>query len=202
MSQKRVIVTIERPEEHEEQLQHSRDLKQAIDAGTTGISTVNLGTLTTTAQAKQDAAALRLPGGPNARNDAFDLMFIEQDNLRGQMQVKVDALVGSIEAKVAYTLANGFQVQDFGVINKQDFVVVDGPVTGSNKLVAKASEERSFHEWNDSVDNGTTWRYVVPTLRSTRVCDGYNAGQLVKYRHRIHTKNGPGDWHFDEIIVR
>jgi hypothetical protein len=67
MAQKRVIVTIERPDDHEDQLQHSRDLKSAIDAGTPGLSTTALGADTTAAQVKQDAMATRAGRQTGAR---------------------------------------------------------------------------------------------------------------------------------------
>jgi len=79
---------------------------------------------------------------------------------------------------------------------------VDGPVSGSARFVAKALEERSFHEWADSIDGGVTWRYVEPTLKASRFSGGYTPGQLVKFRHRTFTKNGPMAWDYAELIIR
>jgi hypothetical protein len=119
------------------------------------------------------------------------------------MQEYVDNMSGSIEAKIAAALRNGFQVQDVGTRNKQNFKVKDGNASGSVKLVAKAMHNiRSFHEWADSIDNGQTWRYIESTVKASRISSGYEPGQKVMFRHRAFTTEGPGEWHYDEIIVR
>lgn len=202
MSQNRVIVTVERKDDHEDILQQALDEKQAIDNGTTGIATIDFGVKITAAQAAQTAMSSRAPGSAHARDDVFLLMYIEEEKIAGKLQDKVDALLGGIDAKIALALSNGFQVKDFGVINKQNFVVVDGPLPGAAKLVAKGLQERSFHEWADSIDNGVTWRYIEPTLQATRVSVGYTVGGLAKFRHRTFTKDGPKPWDYAEIVIR
>jgi len=202
MAQKSVIVTIERSEDHENQLQEALDRKAVLTAGGTGIPVVNYGTKITDAQNAQTAVSTRAPGTAQTRDAKFLLMFEEEENLRGQMQVLVNNLAGSIDQKVALALSNGFQVVDFGTINKQDFVVVDGPGSGFAKLVAKALEERSFHEWGYSDDNGVTWIYVEPSLQSTKIISGLTVGRNIKFRHRLFTKDGPGEYHYDELVIR
>jgi hypothetical protein len=202
MSKNRVIVTSERSDDHEDQLQDTTDRIAAVNAGGTGIATLNWQTKLTAAQAAQTATATRAPGTANTRNNAFQEMFEEEDKVIALLQGKVDDLAGSIDAKIALALANGFTVRDFGVINKQDFVVVDGPTTGSAKLVAKGFRGPSFHEWAFSNDNGVTWQYIEPTLRASRLSEGHTPGQLVKFRHRLFTKDGPGAWHYHELIIR
>jgi hypothetical protein len=202
MAQNRVIVTSERSEDHEDQLQETTEKIAAVNAGTTGIATLAWQTAQTAAQAAQNAVATRAPGAVNARNQAFQEMFEEEDKVIAKLQEKVDDLPGGIEGKIALALSNGFTVKDFGTINKQDFVVVDGPTSGSAKLVAKGSQDDSFHEWNDSIDNAATWRYVEPSIKATKILDGYTPGTKIYFRHRIHTRQGPGPWHETFLIIR
>ena len=202
MAQNRVIVTLERSDDHEDQLQQSLDIQAAIAAGTTGISTVDLAAATTMAQTKQTAVATKAPGSTAARDAAFQIMYIEEDQVMAELQKKVDDQAGSIADKTALALSNGYHIKDFGVINKQNFVVVDGPTSGSVKFVAKGLQERSFHEWNDSIDGGATWRYVEPSLQASRIGNGYTPGQHVKFRHRIFTKNGPQGYDYAQLIIR
>jgi hypothetical protein len=203
MKQKKVVVTIERPDDHTGQLQHARNLKKALDAGSSGLSTVALGNRITDAQDKQTAVATNAPGSAEERNSSFLRLFMEEDNLRGQMLTLVYNMSGSIDAKIAFVLANGFQIRDMATISKKNFVVVDGPVSGSNLLIAKGTKDkRTFHEWQDSIDGGTTWRYILSTVKASRISEGYTVGQLVKYRHRMIDKNGPREWDYAEIITR
>jgi hypothetical protein len=175
MAQNRVIVTSERSEDHEDVLQETNDKIAAINAGSTGISTAAWQTKLTAAQAAQNAMATRAPGAANTRNDAFQEMFEEEDKVIAKLQEKVDDLPGNIEAKIALALSNGFGVKDFGVINKQDFVVVDGPTSGSVRLVAKGLQVRSFHEWAQSTDDGATWQYIESSLKGHKKSHGFNS---------------------------
>jgi hypothetical protein len=202
MAQNRVIVTSERSDDHEDALQETNDKIAAVNAGTTGIATLAWQTKLTAAQAAQNAVATRAPGAVNTRNDAFQEMFEEEDKVIAKLQEKVDDLAGNIEAKIALALSNGFGVKDFGTINKQDFVVVDGPTSGSAKMVAKGSKDNSFHEWYDSIDNGVTWRYIEPSFKANKIVDGYTPADKIKFKHRIWLRSGPSDWHFAEIIIR
>lgn len=201
MSQNRVIVTIERPEDHEDQLQQTLDISAAIAAGTTGISTANMDASHVAAQAAETAVSTKAPGTVKTRNDKFLLMFIEQDKVKAKLQEKVDDLAGSIEAKVALALANGFHVQDFGTINKQDFVVVDGSVSGSAKLIAKGGKD-TFHEWGFSQDDGEKWEYIESSFLATKIVLGFIPATKIKFRHRMFTRKGPGPWHYAELIIR
>jgi hypothetical protein len=202
MSQKRVIVTIERPDEHTEQLQQTLDISAAIAAGSTGIVTTDMDDARIAAQDAETAMASKAPGTAKTRNDAFQAMFIEQDQIKAELQKKVDDLVGTIDAKIALALSNGFHVQDFGTINKQDFVVVDGAESGDAKLVAKALEERSFHEWGFQNEADLDWHYIESSLQASKTVKGFTPGKKVKFRHRVFTKDGPGPWHYAEIIIR
>jgi hypothetical protein len=203
MAQNRVIVTVEAPKDQDDHLQHARNMKKALDAGGTGINTAGLTNAITDVQDKITARSTRAPGTAKKLKSSLLQLTIAQDTVRGHMQEYIDNMGGSIEAKIAAALRNGFQVQDVGTRNKQNFKVTDGDKSGSAKLVAKAIHNiRSFHEWADSIDNGQTWRYIEPTVKASRICDGYELGQLVKFRHRAFTTEGPGEWHYDEIIIR
>jgi hypothetical protein len=203
MSQNRVIVIVENPKDHGEHLQHARNMKNALDGGSTGINTNDLGNAIDDVQKKMTARSSRAPGTAKKLKTSLFKLTIEQDAVRGQMQTYVDNMGGSLEAKMAAALRNGFHVQRVGSRNKQDFKVTDGKVSCSAKLTAKAiPTKRSFHEWADSIDKGITWRYIEPTVKASRTCSGYERGQFVMFRHRAFTTKGPGEWHYDEIIIR
>jgi hypothetical protein len=97
---------------------------------------------------------------------------------------------------------NGFRVRLQAEINKQNFEARTGTVPLTVELIAKANRKDSAHEWYYSLDEGVTWLYLPTTLQASTVAGGYTRGQIVYYRHRIILKEGPGEWHYDDIVIQ
>ena len=73
------------------------------------------------------------------------------------------------------------------------FNAVQGPTTGTAKLVA-ASAHRAAYEWEFSTDGGKTWVAATPSLQAKTVVTGLPAGNAVQFRYRAVTKTGVTDW--------
>jgi hypothetical protein len=74
------------------------------------------------------------------------------------------------------------------------FAAVQGPTSGSVKLVAASAARRASYEWQYSTDGGKTWVAVPSTLRAQTSVSGLTAGATVSFRYQSLTKAGEGDW--------
>lgn len=129
-------------------------------------------------------------------------LLIVQDGLRSlRMDVQATADATPADAEEIITAA-GMKVKRQGAINKQDFEVRDGKVSGNAKLVAKGSRIRSAHDWAMSMD-GTNWISITPTLAANTEVTGQTPGSILDFRHREIRKEGPTDWiEFFNFVVR
>jgi hypothetical protein len=129
-------------------------------------------------------------------------LLIVQNNLRSlRMDVQEIADATPADAEEIITAA-GMKVKRQGTINKQDFVVKDGSVSGNAKLVAKGNRVRSAHDWAMSMD-GTNWISITPTLAANTEISGQTPGSILDFRHREIRKEGPTDWiEFFNFVIR
>jgi hypothetical protein len=67
-------------------------------------------------------------------------------------------------------------------------------VSGSVKVVAKATKGARGNEWQYSLDGGKTWIDVPPTTQANTTIHSLIPGAVVSYRQRVLTKAGLGDW--------
>jgi hypothetical protein len=130
-------------------------------------------------------------------------LLIVQNYLRSlkmDVQAIADATPASAEEIIT---AAGMKVKKQGAINKQDFVVRDGRVSGSAKLIAKGiGKAHAAHDWAMSAD-GTNWTPVTPTLKADTEISGLTPGSIIDCRHRNILKDGPTDWiEFNDFVVR
>jgi len=130
-------------------------------------------------------------------------LLVVQNDLRGfriEVQLLADATPADAESII---IAAGMKVKRQGAINKQDFVVKDGRVSGTVKLIAKGSgTSRSANDWAMSLD-GTNWTPVTPTLAVTTEVTGLTPGSIWDFRHRYILKDGPTDWlEVNDWVVR
>lgn len=139
------------------------------------------------------------PTTTKAQRDAA--LIIVQNDLRG-LKSDVQNLADATPADAENIITSaGMKVKKQGAINKQDFTVKDGEVSGSATLIAKGIEAaRGAHDWAKS-DDGVTWTPLTPTLAATTVASGLTRGSIVKFRHRAILKDGPGDWSQPEEFV-
>jgi hypothetical protein len=77
---------------------------------------------------------------------------------------------------------------------KHDFVAKPGAVSGSVRLVAKATGHRASYEWQWSSDGGKTLNQAPPSLQSKTTILGLPSGTICQFRFRAVTRVGVGDW--------
>jgi len=148
--------------------------------------------------AKETGLKTKPPTTTKAQRDAA--LTIVQNDLRGlksDVQTLADATPANAENIIT---ASGMKVKKQGAINKQDFTVKPGEVSGSVVLVAKGAGKRGAHDWAKSED-GLNWTPLTPTLPATTLISGMVRGTIVKFRHREILKDGPGDWSQPAEIV-
>jgi hypothetical protein len=80
------------PDQIDNQLQRARDIKEAIDNGTTGIATTDLGTAITNAQIAQTAVSTHAPGTTTTRNGKFGIMKHECELLMDLVYEETEGL--------------------------------------------------------------------------------------------------------------
>ena len=152
-----------------------------------------------TLDAKETGLKTKPPTTTKAQRDAA--LLVVQNDLRGlkaDVQTLADATPANAENIIT---AAGMKVKKQGAINKQDFTVKDGEVSGSATLIAKGIDAaRGAHDWAKS-DDGINWSSLTPTLAATTVVSGLTRGTIVKFRHRAILKDGPADWSQPEELV-
>ena len=78
--------------------------------------------------------------------------------------------------------------------NKPTLATKAGTVSGTVKLVAKATKGAKANEWQQSTDGGKTWTDLPKTTKSSTTVPNLTVGQIVQFRHRVFTKTGEADW--------
>lgn len=76
---------------------------------------------------------------------------------------------------------------------KPDFLLTQGPVTGSVALAVKAARTRASYDWEYSLDE-ISWIRADSTVLADTELYGLEAGTGYFFRHRVVTKAGVGDW--------
>lgn len=69
-----------------------------------------------------------------------------------------------------------------------------GSVSGEVKVFAPSAGHRSSYEWEYSIDGGTTWLAMPPTIQAKTNITGLKPGSSVMFKYRWVTKSGASDW--------
>lgn len=113
------------------------------------------------------------------------------DHLFRILAAYVDRIADGDETKI---LSAGFQGTSQPTPHqKADLVVVDGPNSGSAKLVAKAIAGARAYIWQISI-NGTDWTTVDTTTRSSYEMDGLPVAEIRYFRVAGVTPEGTTDF--------
>jgi len=151
-----------------------------------------LGTLTVQADALEVAttAQTRVKGAAAVRDAKRRALLDGLQHLRAYVQKVADA--DPTNARTIITGA-GLKVKTVTVHPKQDFVAKQGNVSGTVRLVAKASSTRASYEWQYSADQ-KTWTTVPATPAANTDIANLPPATTQYFRHRATTKAGVGDW--------
>jgi hypothetical protein len=197
----RVIAVLGYPADHEDQLQRSRDIVEAINNGTSGVSTVASAASIVLAQAAQTAVGNHVAGAAADRDTKFAAMKLDSQHIMGEIQLLADADPSNAATII---LSNGFYIKVQGSINKQDFVVRNGSVTETAELIAKGGGSRSAHDWGWRVKSpeDKPWNHYTPTISAHMAATGLTRGTIIEFRHRTITTDGPTDFIVLELLIQ
>ena len=118
------------------------------------------------------------------------MVIADLHGLHGYVQQVASANVAHAEA---IATAAAMTLRKVGARHKRD-LAIQQVVSGTVKVVAKATKGGRSYEWQSSTDGGKTWVSLPPTAQSSTTVTGLTPGVLTHFRQRVVTKAGPGDW--------
>ncbi len=145
----------------------------------------------TALQTAESAAIARTKGAVTARNDKKAALVALLQELKAYIQKTGDA---DADNSAALIQSAGVSVKKTAVRKPRVFNAVQGPASGTAKLVTGSAGLRASYEWQYSVDGGKTWVAVPATLQAKTSVTGLTAGATVQFRYLAVTKAGQGDW--------
>lgn len=145
--------------------------------------------------AKETAAKTKTPGAVAARDAALKVVVGNTHSLMAYVQSIADNNTTDAETIIK---SGGFDVKKVGQIDKQDFTVKNGEVSGTVILTAKGiNDEDGAHQWGISPD-GNDWNLLAllipPTLAAHTEVSGLTRKSEYFFRHREILRGGPGGW--------
>jgi hypothetical protein len=145
--------------------------------------------LATLHQAAQNVYTRAL-GSVEARNAALATV---QNDLQALCTFVQQLAEASPEDGPAIIANAGMSIKNATGPVKSGFVVKQGKVSGTARLIARAEGTRASYEWQCSLD-GETWLSLEPTMEASQDVSGLVPGTLYFFRYRSLTKAGVGDW--------
>ena len=142
-------------------------------------------------QTAEAAALSRIKGAVTARNDKKAALVAQLQLLKGYVQSVGDADPDSSAAAIQ---GAGMAVKKTPVHKPRVFNAVQGPVSGSVKIITASGGRRVAYDWEYSTDGGKTWVTTPVTLQAKSTILGLSPTATVLFRYRPVTKTGEGDW--------
>jgi hypothetical protein len=142
-------------------------------------------------QTAESAALARTKGAVTARNDKKAALVALLQEVKAYVQKTADA---DADNSAAIIQSAGVSVKKTAVRKPRVFSAVQGPVSGTAKLVTASAGHRASYEWQSSIDGGKTWVEAAATLQAKTSVTGLTPGSTVQFRYRAVTKTGQGDW--------
>ena len=142
-------------------------------------------------QTAEAAALSRIKGAVTARNDKKAALVAQLQLLKGYVQSVGDADPDSSAAAIQ---GAGMAVKKTPVHKPRVFNAVQGPVSGSVKIITASGGRRVAYDWEYSTDGGKTWLLMPSSLQAKTSITGLAVGSTAQFRYRVTTKTGEGDW--------
>lgn len=142
-------------------------------------------------QAAETAALTRVKGAVAKRNELRTTLISLLQQLRGYVQVTADA---NPENGASIIESAGLVIKKTPSRAPRTFSAKPGTVSGEVKVFAPSAGHRSSFEWEYSVDGGTTWLAMPPTIQAKTSITGLKPGSSVMFKYRSVTKTGASDW--------
>lgn len=155
--------------------------------------TPSLNTVSADILALEDAESLALTkakGTADARDVKKETVM---RHLRALMRYVQGVADNDIENAEAIIFSAGFDVKRFTLPVKPALAALNGKVSGTILLRAKATARRASYEWQMSADK-INWTLLPVTLSAKTEVNGLARGAAVYFRFRAVTKNGEASW--------
>jgi hypothetical protein len=137
----------------------------------------------------ETAVKTKTVGTVPVRNEKLAMVVADLRQLRAYVQLIANATPEQAESIAA---SAGMTVRKPVVRNKSD-LAAKTTVSGSVKLVAKATAGSHAHEWQYSLD-GKTWVNAPSSLQAKTTISNLQTNVLTYFRHCAVSKAGPGNW--------
>ena len=142
-------------------------------------------------QTAETAASTRAKGTIATRNEKRAALVSLLDMLGAYVQSVADATPENAPSIIE---SAGLAVRKTPVRVPRVFSVKQGTVSGEVKIVASSAGPRASYEWEYSLDGGTTWLAIPPTIQAKTSVAGLKPGSSVMFKYRSVTKTGASDW--------
>ena len=142
-------------------------------------------------QNAETAALARTKGAVALRNEKRTTMISLLTQFRGYVQVQADA---NAENGASIIESAGMAVKKAANRAPRVFSAKPGTVSGEVLVIAPSAGHRSSYEWEYSIDGGTTWLTMPPTIQAKTSLVGLKPGTSVMFKYRSVTKTGATDW--------
>ena len=141
--------------------------------------------------AAQTAAQARTKGAAALRNEKKQTLVTLLEETRTYVQTTADA---NPENGTSIIESGGLTVKKPANRAPRIFAAKSGTVSGEVVVVAPSAGHRSSYEWEYSIDGGTTWLAMAPTMQAKTSLAGLKPGSSVMFKYRSVTKAGASDW--------
>jgi hypothetical protein len=142
-------------------------------------------------QNAETAALARTKGAVALRNEKRTTLVSLLTQFRGYVQVQADA---NPENGASIIESGGLTVKKPANRAPRTFAAKSGTVSGEVVVVAPSAGHRSSYEWEYSIDGGTTFLAMAPTMQAKTSLAGLKPGSSVMFKYRSVTKAGASDW--------
>ncbi len=195
------IVSLKLPKRVATLITYTENMVQKMTANATIFGSPNppLATLTAAANdlSSAEAAALsRVKGAVSIRNEKRTALVTLIKQEASYVQHTADA---NVEHGVSIIESAALSVRKTPARKPKAFEAIDGPVSGSAKLVTKSAGQRAAYEWQYSTDGGKTWVEAPGTMQAKTIISGLVPGATVQFRYRALTPKGEGD--FSQVVA-
>jgi hypothetical protein len=142
-------------------------------------------------QNAETLALSRAKGAVATRNEKRTTLVSLLEQLRGYVQVTSDS---NPENGASIIESAGLAIRKTPTRAPRVFSAKPGTVSGEVKVVAASAGRRASYEWEYSIDGGTTWLAMPPTLQAKTGLVGLKPGSSVLFKYRSVTRTGASDW--------
>jgi hypothetical protein len=141
--------------------------------------------------AAETFAATRAAGAVESRDGKLVIVLADLKRVRAYVQElvsndPVNAATFASEAGLSLAKAP-FRMQNELTVKPRKNA--SGSVDARARATVKAA-----HEWQTSIDGGTTWTSAPTTLQASTTLSGFTPGITLMVRHRAITKDGADNW--------